>query len=50
MTTFDIFFRFFGPQTVFISGWGTEFKKIRFFEFFVPQTVKNGQICIQTIK
>jgi hypothetical protein len=43
------FFRFFTiflPQTVFIGRWDIKFN---FLDFF-PQTVKNDQICIQTIK
>jgi hypothetical protein len=53
MTNFEFFrfFRIFWPQMVFIGGWGTKCKFFRFFfKFFGPQTVKNGQICIQPVK
>jgi hypothetical protein len=53
MTNFEFFrfFRIFWPQMVFIGGWGTKCKFFRFFfKFFGPQTIKNGQICIQPVK
>jgi hypothetical protein len=39
MNSFD-FFRFFGPQTVFIGGRGAKYIFLDFLEFFGPQTVK----------
>jgi hypothetical protein len=35
---------------IFIGGWGMKFIFFRIFSIFLTQTVKNGQICIQTIK
>jgi hypothetical protein len=43
------FHEFFGPQTVFIGEWGTKFIFLDF-SIFLPQMVKNDQICIQTAK
>jgi hypothetical protein len=39
-------FEFFGPQNVFIGGWGTKFK---FFDLKQSYFNSNGQIRIQTI-
>jgi hypothetical protein len=35
---------------IFIGGWGMKFIFFRIFSIFLPQTVKNDQICIQTVK
>jgi hypothetical protein len=53
MTSLEFFLEFFGPQTVFIGGWGTKFKILKKWtskDKKQSNLYLNNQICIQTIK